>query len=298
MIPAPIAVFAYNRAWHIKKTIESLKDNLLAEKSDLFVFSDGPRSGGDKSSVESVRRYINNITGFSKVSVVEREKNLGLSGSIIAGVTSVLKKYCRVIVVEDDLVSSPYFLKFMNDGLDFYRDVEDVISIHGYIYPIEDRLPDTFFLKGADCWGWATWERGWGLFNPDGEELLAEIREAKLEEEFDYNGAYPYTKMLQDQTKGKNDSWAIRWHASAFLSKKLTLYPGKSLIRNIGTDQSGVHSGETKVFDTEISREPIIISDIPIEENLFAKGKIEQYFRKIKPGIAERAKKNIVRIFR
>ena len=298
MNPAPITLFAYNRPWHTKNTIDALKENHLAEKSDLIIFSDGPRSDDDKAYVESVRRYLNNITGFNKVSIVEREKNFGLSGSIISGVTAIVKQYGQVIVVEDDLVSSPYFLKFMNDGLDFYRNAEDVISIHGYIFPVEDHLPDTFFLKGADCWGWATWARGWALFNPDGKKLLEGIREGKLKEEFDYNGAYPFTKMLQDQTKGRNDSWAIRWHASAFLSEKLTLFPGRSLIRNIGIDQSGVHSGETKVFDTEVSREPITISDIPIEENNFVKGKIERYYRKIKPGIAERIKNNFVRIFR
>jgi hypothetical protein len=298
MNPAPITLFAYNRPWHTKNTIDALKENHLAEKSDLIIFSDGPRSDDDKAYVESVRRYLNNITGFNKVSIVEREKNFGLSGSIISGVTAIVKQYGQVIVVEDDLVSSPYFLKFMNDGLDFYRNAEDVISIHGYIFPVEDHLPDTFFLKGADCWGWATWARGWALFNPDGKKLLEGIREGKLKEEFDYNGAYPFTKMLQDQTKGRNDSWAIRWHASAFLSEKLTLFPGRSLIRNIGIDQSGVHSGETKVFDTEVSREPITISDIPIEENHFVKGKIERYYRKIKPGIAERIKNNFVRIFR
>ena len=298
MNPAPITLFEYNRPWHTKNTIDALKENHLAEKSDLIIFSDGPRSDDDKAYVESVRRYLNNITGFNKVSIVEREKNFGLSGSIISGVTAIVKQYGQVIVVEDDLVSSPYFLKFMNDGLDFYRNAEDVISIHGYIFPVEDHLPDTFFLKGADCWGWATWARGWALFNPDGKKLLEGIREGKLKEEFDYNGAYPFTKMLQDQTKGRNDSWAIRWHASAFLSEKLTLFPGRSLIRNIGIDQSGVHSGETKVFDTEVSREPITISDIPIEENHFVKGKIERYYRKIKPGIAERIKNNFVRIFR
>jgi len=295
---APITIFTYNRPWHTKKTIDALKDNHMAEKSDLIIFSDGPRSDDDKAYVESVRRYINVVTGFKKVIIVEREKNIGLSGSIISGVTEVMKQYGRVIVVEDDLVSSPYFLKFMNDGLDFYRDVENVISIHGYIYPVQGHLPDTFFLKGADCWGWATWARGWAYFNPDGKHLLKGIKEGKLGEEFDYNGAYPFTKTLQDQTKGKNDSWAIRWHASAFLSEKLTLYPGRSLIRNIGTDLSGVHSGKTKVFDTEMSQEPITISDIPIEENHVVKLKIKRYFRKIKPGIAERAKNNIVRIFR
>ena len=146
-------------------------------------------------------------------------------------------------MLEDDLLTSPYFLDFMNEGLSIYEEDEKVISIHGYVYPISEKLPETFFLRGADCWGWATWKRGWDLFEPDGGLLLNKLEESKQTEEFDFNRSYPYTQMLKDQINGKTNSWAVRWYASAFLQNKYTLYPGKSLVSNIGGDGSGTNTG-------------------------------------------------------
>jgi hypothetical protein len=294
----PIALFTYNRRWHAEQTVQALQRNALSGESDLIVFSDGPKSDEEGTKVLSLRRYLKTIQGFRSVSIVEREDNLGLARSIIAGVSEIVNSRGRVIVLEDDLVSSPYFLKFMNEALEYYRDEERVISIHGYVYPINSPLPETFFLKGADCWGWATWKRGWDLFEPDGKKLLEGIRERKLRREFDFNGAYPYTRMLEDQIREKNDSWAIRWYASAFLQGKLTLYPGKSLIKNIGTDKSGTHSGETSLYDTEVTPAHIPVSGIPIEENTGARKEIERYLRGVHPGFAARIRKRIVRLFR
>jgi hypothetical protein len=280
----------------VKETIRSLQKNDLAKDSELIIISDGPRSDKDMESVFSVREYIKTVSGFKDVSVVERENNLGLAQSIISGVTEFANRHGRVIVLEDDMISSPYFLKFMNDGLEYYEDEENVISIHGYSFPVQGRLPETFFLKGAECWGWATWKRGWDLFESDGKKLLAEILRRKVGTEFDFNGAYPYVKMLEDQTKGKNDSWAIRWSASAFLKDRLTLHPGRSLIRNIGTDESGTHCGKTDRYDVDVSREPVIVSGIPIEENWMARKEIERYLRTLNPGFTAWARDRINRI--
>jgi hypothetical protein len=186
----------------------------------------------------------------------------------------------------------------MNEALGRYEEEEKVISIHGYVYPVRARLPETFFLKGADCWGWATWKRGWDLFEPDGEKLLAGIRNGRLEKEFDFDGAYPYTKMLEDQTRGINDSWAVRWYASAFLRDKLTLYPGRSLIKNIGTDATGTHCGTTALYDAEIAGSPVALADIPVVENRFAKKEIGKYLKTVSPGIAGRMIHRVARIFR
>jgi hypothetical protein len=239
---APIALFVYNRPWHTRQTIEALQKNILASESDLIVFSDGPKdSKKDRGDIAKVREYIKNITGFRSVKIIKKEYNLGLADSIISGVNEIINECGKIIVLEDDMVSSRFFLKYMNKSLDLYEHEDEVISIHGYIYPIETKMPETFFLKGADCWGWATWKRGWDLFESDGKKLLKELEDKKLTKEFDFSGAYPYTRMLKDQTNGKNNSWAIRWYASAFLKNKLTLYPGKSLINNIGLDGSGAN---------------------------------------------------------
>jgi hypothetical protein len=298
MILAPIVLFTYNRLWHTRQTIEALQRNTLAPESYLFVFSDGPRSEAEMGKVNSVREYIRAITGFKKVTIMERETNAGLARSIISGVTDIVDKFGSIIVLEDDMITSPFFLRYMNDALEFYKDEDRVISIHGYIYPLRASLPQTFFLRGADCWGWATWKRGWDLFEPDGQKLLKELKERKLQKRFDLNGAHPYTRMLKWQARGSLDSWAIRWHASAFLRDKLTLYPGVSLINNIGFDTSGTHSYlATDDFEVALAQKPIALKAIPLAENKDAVREFENYFRSVN-SLLNLLRKILTRLFR
>ena len=250
---APIALFVYNRVNHLKKTIESLVENKHAEKSLLYIFSDGPKHDTDASDVNQVRHYLKTITGFKKVIINESPNNKGLANSIIAGVTDILSQYERVIVLEDDLVTSPYFLDYMNQGLELYSSDTQVASIHGYTYPTKNTLPDTFFLRGADCWGWATWKDRWSIFESNGPYLLDRLKKTNQTYAFDFNGTYPFTNMLEDQINGKNDSWAVRWHASTFLENKLTLYPGLSFVQNIGNDNTGTHCSQTQSFNVELN---------------------------------------------
>lgn len=293
---APITLFTYNRFWHTQQTVESLQKNELAVDSDLLVFSDGPKTESDIAKVTEVRSHLKTICGFKSVTIIERDKNFGLAQSIINGVTDIVNRHGKIIVLEDDMVTSPYFLKFMNEALEFYKDEERVISIHGYVYPVKAKLPETFFLRGSDCWGWATWKRGWDLFESNGQKLLKELKHKKLQKRFDFNGAFPYIQMLQDQIKGKNDSWAVRWYASALLQDKLTLYPGKSLVFNIGNDESGTHCQDTRVYDTEIAHLPVSAGSIPVEESTFALKEIEKYLSSTQSSIVERIKKLLPKI--
>lgn len=249
---APIVLFTFNRLNHTIQTVDALKKNELADRSELIVFSDGPKDESSELKVEAVRKYLKTITGFKKIEIIENEKNQGLSRSIIHGVTKIVNEYGRIIVLEDDILTSPHFLRFMNDGLKFYENEEKVISIHGYSYPVNSGLPDYFFLKGADCWGWATWNRGWKLFESNGEKLLEILLKKKLADQFDYYGAAGYLRMLKDQISGKNDSWAVRWYASAYILDRLTLYPGKSMVINTGLDGSGIHCGESEFFNSDM----------------------------------------------
>jgi hypothetical protein len=223
--------------------------------------------------------------------VTERRTNLGLADSIISGVSDIVNRHGRVIVLEDDLVTSPYFLRFMNDALDFWESREEVASIHGYFYPMPEALPETFFLKGADCWGWATWKRAWDLFEPDGAKLLAQLRERGLEREFDRGGEYAYTRMLEDQIAGLNDSWAVRWHASTFLADRYTLYPGRALVQNIGNDAQGTHSKSTHRFDVKLADRPVQVSRIQVMESPEVNRALSRYFRSIRPSWLHRLKK-------
>jgi len=275
----PLVLFVYNRPWHTRQTVEALQKNELASESDLFIFSDGIKRAEHAEAVREVRDYIHSIDGFKSVTITERDKNFGLSRSIIAGVNEIINRFGKAIVLEDDLVTSPYFLRYMNDALTLYQDESQVASIHGYVYPIKDVVPETFFIKGADCWGWGTWKRAWDIFEADGNKLLQEIYDKQLAKEFDFGGTYPYTKMLQDQIAGNNDSWAIRWYASAFLRHMLTLYPAKSLVKNIGLDSSGTHCGESTQFSGEMSSLPLGVAKITISENISAREAFSMYFK-------------------
>jgi len=283
MKPIPVALFVYNRLEHTKRTVEALQKNDLAKESELFVFSDRWKDEADKKKVEQVRKYLKTITGFKSIEVSERETNQGLANSIIAGVTEIINKYGRIIVMEDDLVTSPFFLTYMNEALDYYEKEEKVISIHGFIYPVKSSLPETFFLRGADCWGWATWKRGWDLFEKDGSKLLKELEENKLIKQFDLDGSFHYSNMLKRQVEGKINSWAIRWYASAFLAGKLTLYPSVSLVNNIGQDDSGTHRAYKNIYDTQIANRKIKIGNVLIEENVEARKILVKYFKSLRP---------------
>ena len=274
---APVVLFAYARLDHLRQTVDSLRTNRESGSTPLYVFCDGPRHEGHKAQTDAVRAYVDSIDGFASVTRVYRDKNLGLAKSIISGVSEILSKHESVIVMEDDLVVSPYFLQFMNEGLQLYRDEDRVASIHGYSFPVLDQLPETFFLRGADCWGWATWARAWRHFEPDGKKLLDALREQKLTREFDLGGAYPYTRMLANQVAGKNDSWAVRWHASCYLKNMLTLYPGRSLVNNIGTDDSGTHCATTDDFAQVVTRKPVHVERIAIEENEAAQNSFRRF---------------------
>jgi len=292
---APIALFTYNRPQHTKQTVEALHKNLFAEQSNLFIFSDGPKTEKDEPKVKEVREYLKTIKGFKNIEIIERDKNWGLANNIIDGVTKIVNEYGKIIVLEDDLVTSPYFLRFMNEALEMYRDEPNVASIHGYIYSI-DELPETFFIRGADCWGWATWKEKWAIFEPDGQKLLDEVKKRGLQKEADFNGSYGFTDMLKDQIKGKNNSWAVRWYFSAFLKNMLTLYPGQSYVKNIGMDAEGTHcTGETNVFDVVLNQS-FSLSKIEPKEDLKSRAKIERFFRSIKPNIFQRIKSKIARL--
>ena len=285
---APIVLFVYNRLDHTRQTIKALRRNKYASESSLFIYSDAAKNNAEdaKEKEKEVREYIKTIDGFKKVTIIERDKNWGLANSIIDGVTKIVNEYGKIIVLEDDLVTNPYFLKFMNEALEMYQDEPKVVSIHGYIYPIEN-LPETFFIRGADCWGWATWAHDWKLFESEGQKLLDDLKQKGLQREADFNNSYGYTRMLKDQIKGRNDSWAIRWYMSAFLQNKLTLYPKESLVQNIGNDGSGTHCNPTEqFFINNLSKKmPILDKAIEVEETVEAKNLMEKYLISIKPNL-------------
>jgi len=183
MIFAPIVLFTYNRPWHTRRTIEALQKNHLASESVIFIFSDGPKTEEDEPKVEEVRKFLKTIQGFKQIEIIEREKNWGLAKNIIDGVTKVVNEYGKVIVLEDDIVTSPSFLKFMNEALNRFEDKEKVMHISGYMYPIKtEGLPDTFFIKPTSCWGWATWKRAWKFFERNPQKQINSLTKDQIKD--------------------------------------------------------------------------------------------------------------------
>jgi len=286
---APVALFAYMRPEHLRVTVESLRANPEAAGTELMVFCDAPKRAEHADGVAAVRDFAATIDGFASVRVVQRERNFGLAASIIDGVTRLTESHGRVIVVEDDLMLSRHFLRYMNEGLDLYAADDQVASLHGYCYPVQEVLPETFFLRGADCWGWATWQRAWAHFRSDGTALLQELQRRGLCREFDYDDQYGFTRMLRDQIAGRNDSWAVRWHASCFLDGRLTLYPGRSLVHNIGNDASGTHCADCTEYAQTVASVPVCVERQRLTVSQPARASFVRFFRRERPGVVRRA---------
>ena len=276
---SPILLFVYNRPAHTRRCIESLSRNLLAVESELFIYADGAKDQTVADEVEEVRQYIRSVQGFKKVILIERNENWGLARNIIDGVSTQVQKYGKVIVLEDDLVVAPHFLRFMNDALETYQDEPKVGHIQACDFTQDASLPDTFLIKWTGSWGWATWERAWKHFNPNGKELLQELEARKLTYTFDFNGKYGFTRMLRRQIEGKNNSWAIRWNASLFLEDILSLNVGRSLVQNEGFDGSGTNCGGGGLYASHLHLEPLPVHKIsPVLENQNARKAFIRYY--------------------
>lgn len=278
---APILLFVYNRPLHTRRCIESLLGNDLAAQSHLFIYSDGAKNVEQSEAVEEVRQLVKKVVGFASVTLIEREENWGLARNIIDGVSTQIARFGRVIVLEDDLVVSPYFLKFMNEALEVYADEPKVGHIQACDFTQEPSLPDLFLIKWTGSWGWATWDRAWKLFNPNGQELLNRLEEHRLTKRFDFDGAYRFTRMLRRQVAGKNNSWAIRWNASLFLADVLSLNVGRSLVQNTGFDGSGTHCGNDGLYASTLWEKPLPVAKLcPIVENEDARQLYARYYRR------------------
>lgn len=276
---APILLFVYNRPEHTRRCVDSLLANGPSADSDLIVYADGPRDDAARPEVDRVRKYIHSISGFKSVTIIERDGNWGLARNVIDGVTTAVNSRGRVIVVEDDLVLAPYFLQFMNDALETYKDEPRLGHIQACDFTRDPSLPDTFLIKFTGSWGWGTWQRAWKHFNPDGAELLQALERQGLTRRFDFNGKYGFTRMLRRQIEGKNNSWAIRWNASLFLADILSLNVGRSLVSNQGFDGSGTNCGGGNLYSSELWLQPLPVRKIsPIEENEAARHAFERYY--------------------
>ena len=253
---APIALFVYNRPEHTKRTVEALRNNDLASESEIIIFADGPKENATLdqiSRINEVREYVATISGFKSIQLRFAEKNIGCANSIIRGVTEVVNKYGKVIVVEDDIISTRFFLRYFNQGLNFYENDKRIFSIgstcnkisipHSYKY-------DVFLSCRSVSWGWATWKDRWDHANwdIDNYDIIKHPTKRKIKQ-FTKGGEDMY-EMLLMQLNGEIDAWDIRWDYCIRQNNGYTVIPTRSLSYNCGQDGSGVHCSAGMNYQT------------------------------------------------
>jgi hypothetical protein len=249
---APICLFTYNRLEETKKTVEALQQNFLATQSELFIFSDGSKTADGKEKIQQVRNYLKTVAGFKAVTIKESEINKGLANSIISGVTEIINTFEKVIVLEDDLITAPNFLDFMNQALFFYKKDSKVFSISGYtmnINGLDEIDNDFYFGLRASSWGWATWSTHWDSVDWKATHYKKLISNKKEIQKFNRGGS-DMTGMLTAQMKGKIDSWAIRFCFQQFMDNKACVFPKISKIQSIGFSKNATHTVGAKKFIT------------------------------------------------
>jgi glycosyltransferase involved in cell wall biosynthesis len=250
---APIVLFVYNRPWHTQQTIEALQKNEFSEQSDLIIYSDAPRNDQACLKVQEVRDYLKRVDGFKTVKVIERKENRGLAKSIITGVTEVVNHYGKIIVLEDDIVTSPAFLSFMNQALDFFQSEHKVWHISGWNYPINSEgLEDIFFWRVMNCWGWATWADRWQYFEKNPNKLM-QTWSKQQKHNFDLEGSGVFWHQVTSNAKGKMNTWAIFWYATIYNNNGFCLNPTVTYVENVGHDGTGVHCGKMQAGKSHIT---------------------------------------------
>ena len=239
---APIAIFTYTRLETLKKTIKCLKKNKIAKFSEIYIFSDCNKNKIDQPYVNCVRKYLKNIKGFKKINLILRKENYGLASNIINGVSSVIKKRKKIIVLEDDIIVSPNFLEYMNGALIRYENSKKIWHINSWNYEINRNniKYNTFFTRHMNCWGWATWENRWKSFKKEPNEIIKKFNDVNIFE-FNIKNNLDYYSQLKRNKEGKLNTWAIFWYANIFLKNGLCLSPLKTLSKNIGFDDHSEH---------------------------------------------------------
>lgn len=294
---APVVVFVYNRADHAQETLTALENNYLAQESDLYIFADNAKSEKGQAKVDEVRAYIDHyatVSKFKSVTITKAEKNKGLAKSIISGVTEIINRYGKVIVVEDDLTTSPDFLQYMNGALDFYEKNDRIWSISGYSAPLLhlDKYPHDVYMTYRGCsWGFATWKDRWDKIDWEVSDYEEFIHSPQRIKHFNRGGS-DLSGMITMQMNKEIDSWAVRWVYQQDKEDMLTVYPKVSRILNNGCDSSGTHCGETHRYDTTLSSgaacrfenlEPDrkLIADFADLYDYSRRGKIKKFFKKL-----------------
>ena len=240
---APICLFTYNRLTETKQTVQALKNNFLAKDSELYVFSDGSINRNSTLKIHAVRDFLKTVDGFKNVTIYESEENKGLANSIISGITKVFETYESVIILEDDLITTPNFLDFMNKALDYYKEDCSIYAVNAFSPLIKNIDADVYYLHSrAFPWGWGTWSSCWKeeYFDKDKIREYIALNPGVLEEFDKYNGE-DASEMLLRTLDNKISSWYIRWVFKNYLENRKAVFPSLSKVKNIGDSEDATH---------------------------------------------------------
>ena len=276
---APLCLFTYNRLEETLSTIESLQKNYLAAESDLFIFADGPKDEADKIKVAAVREFLKQIEGFRTVKLYESDLNKGLANSIINGVTQIIHQFGKVVVLEDDLTTSPNFLNYMNQALNFYENQNRIFAIAGYTISLKfpkDYAKDHYFSVRPSSWGWATWRDRWEVVDWEVSDYKQFLKAKSLQRSFNIGGS-DLTNLLKHQMNGKINSWAIRWCYSQWKNKQLAVYPRISKVKNIGFKGNASNTRHRiKEYETDLDKG--LVTDFSFSDKIVLNDKIATQF--------------------
>lgn len=295
---APVVLFVYARADHTQRTLNALAANPEAKETDLIIYADAARHDKDSANVQAVRDVISHVSGFKSVTLQLREHNVGLAQNIIEGVTHVCQQYGRVIVLEDDIVTSPAFLGFMNAALDKYQTEPKVWHISGWNYPIssDQPLPETFLWRTMNCWGWATWADRWQHFKKEPVQLVDSWNANEIQR-FNLDGTCDFWSQVTANHQGKLNTWAIFWYATIFANNGLCLNPTRSFVINIGHDGSGENCGTEDVYKTDLENRFNQGWPIELSEHHLAVSLVKDFYQSLKPSLLRRILGKIKRVF-
>jgi GR25 family glycosyltransferase involved in LPS biosynthesis len=295
---APIILFAFNRPQHTAITLEALKKAQLANQSDLYVFLDGPRNEEDKQKIAETLNEVQKASGFRKIFIKQRPKNIGLARNIREGIDEVIIDRGSAIILEDDIVVSETFLVFMNSALTHYYSNKKVWHIGAYNEPIDNHDETrTFLWRVMRCWGWATWRDRWAHFSKDPRSLINSFSARDIHR-FNLDGHEDFWSQVLANDSKRINTWAIFWYATIFQHNGLCLNPVVSHVKNIGFDSSGVHCGDDLGKHTVEHLNSAATFLFPKEEveDKEIVDQIKHHYKKFKPTIIKRIANRLIRM--
>lgn len=231
MNPA-IVVVTYNRPQSLKRLLDSIEKAVFPENVNiqLVISIDYHDSEEHKECVQIANYFIWN--NGDKI-VIEYKENQGLRKHILS-CGDLTSKYESIIVLEDDLIVSPYFYIYSSEALSYYYDNDKIAGISLYNHkqnfmldlPFEplSTSSDVYFLQIASSWGQAWNVKHWEKFKNwyENSPILSDIFMP------DYMKAWP------------ESSWLKYFIGYLIENQKHFVYPKISLTTNFG--DSGTHN--------------------------------------------------------